>query len=196
MIESMRVKSTKAHIRETFLQILGSYEFESITIKQLAEAASVNRSTIYDHYDSLLSILGDCIYHIAGRADQQIPSSDDPNFMCNLKSVIAVSCRDIRDNCDLYLFSKRYLNKIPIDAQHIAIVKSHSDLFYKGVVEALFQIHPHLAIKSEYLERMLSCISLASIEGWRTSGFKEEPEDVADITIKAFEGIIAAFNNS
>ena len=48
--ESRRVKMTKMLLNESFLKFLAEKPLAHITIKEICEAADVNRSTYYAHY--------------------------------------------------------------------------------------------------------------------------------------------------
>lgn len=49
--------NTAVRMDEAFLELLGSKEFEYITVKELCTKAKVNRSTFYLHYESINDLL-------------------------------------------------------------------------------------------------------------------------------------------
>lgn len=65
-----RTLYTKKVIREEFLQILQSKELSKITVKEICEAADINRGTFYKHYtdpyDLFQRIEDDLIHDIMG----------------------------------------------------------------------------------------------------------------------------------
>jgi len=48
-----RYKSNSEKIESTFLSLIPKYKYENITITQICEAAGINRSTFYAHYDDI-----------------------------------------------------------------------------------------------------------------------------------------------
>ncbi|MRN53929.1 TetR family transcriptional regulator [Paenibacillus sp. LC-T2] len=52
-----RVQRTQKLIRETFRELLQNKEFEEITIKDIAQKASINRATFYNHYADKYALL-------------------------------------------------------------------------------------------------------------------------------------------
>ncbi len=53
MKESRKTRYTRQVIRESFLELLEEKPIESITVKEIAERADINRATFYAHYDNV-----------------------------------------------------------------------------------------------------------------------------------------------
>jgi len=51
--EDRRIAKTEKCIRDAFINIIGEKEISHITIKELAEAANINRKTFYMHYSCI-----------------------------------------------------------------------------------------------------------------------------------------------
>lgn len=56
--------NTAVRMDKAFLELLGSKDFEFITIKELCEKAGVNRSTFYLHYETLGDLLEESIQYM------------------------------------------------------------------------------------------------------------------------------------
>ncbi len=54
-----RVKRTKAAIRNAFVKLLSEKDINEITVKELAEAADVNRKTFYTYYKGVYQVADD-----------------------------------------------------------------------------------------------------------------------------------------
>jgi len=52
-----RLSRTENAIRDAFFSLLETYPVDKINVKKLCEAANINRSTFYDHYDDYFSFL-------------------------------------------------------------------------------------------------------------------------------------------
>ena len=61
-----RVEKTKKAVFNAFITLLRKKEFESISITEIAEAADINRVTIYKHFLDKYDLLDQCIdYHLS-----------------------------------------------------------------------------------------------------------------------------------
>ena len=60
----IRVSRTKKMIRNAFLELMTEYDFEEIRIKNIAEAAMVNRKTFYAHYENKQALYDDIVYNL------------------------------------------------------------------------------------------------------------------------------------
>ena len=56
-----RVEKTRKAIFEAFTGLLKRKNFESITVSELADAADINRVTIYKHFSDIYDVLDQCI---------------------------------------------------------------------------------------------------------------------------------------
>ena len=194
-IDSHRKQRMRAHIRATLLDLLQTNDIEQLSMKKLAEAAQVNRSTIYQYYDSLLSVLGDCISHKAGNANHRIPSPDDEDFYEQIREVVLDSLRGIKENIDLYRLVKRCGSKTG-PARHNAILQENALTFYEGVTEGLVARNGALSGYRQYLPSLLSNASGSISRKWIEGGCRETPESIADFTMSVFRGIVDSLDET
>lgn len=59
--------NTAARMDEAFLTLLAKKDFEFITVKEICEAAGVNRSTFYLHYETVGDLLEESVQYINDR---------------------------------------------------------------------------------------------------------------------------------
>ncbi len=57
MAEDSRVVRTKKAIKEGFIALLGKKEIDSITVKDIAEYANVDRKTVYNYYPGVYALI-------------------------------------------------------------------------------------------------------------------------------------------
>nr|WP_315024214.1 TetR/AcrR family transcriptional regulator [uncultured Aminipila sp.] len=57
----LRVVKNKKHIKEAFLELIQKYDYEKITVTELAEKAMINRKTFYLHYETKDALLDEII---------------------------------------------------------------------------------------------------------------------------------------
>lgn len=55
---------TAEKMDQAFLRLLEQKDFSYITVKELCQAAGVNRSTFYLHYETMADLLNECAEHI------------------------------------------------------------------------------------------------------------------------------------
>lgn len=194
--DTAQARRTKKIIRQSLVELLDVHGLDDITMGMLAEAADVNRSTIYRYYSSLFDVLGDCIYEIAGKADERIPSAATrEDFMGQVRQTVENSYRGIRDNRGLYSFMERSPKTVFCKTEHVAVVEEHSASYYRGLVDGLLDLGVHLIVPRRCLEITLGRTSGAVVQYWIESGFRETPEEMADITVRLFEKSIEALSS-
>ena len=65
--------ATAARMDEAFWALLEKKDFAYITVKEICEAAGVNRSTFYLHYETLADLLAESAQYIIDRFVQAMP---------------------------------------------------------------------------------------------------------------------------
>ncbi|MBR4050128.1 MAG: TetR/AcrR family transcriptional regulator C-terminal domain-containing protein [Clostridia bacterium] len=73
MAESRRVKMTKKMIKEAFIEICAEKPISKVSVKDVCEAADVNRSTFYAHYEDVIALR----HEIEDEVLSQIPEPDE-----------------------------------------------------------------------------------------------------------------------
>ena len=61
----LRVQRTRMNIRDAFIELRSRKPIEKITVKELAEAAFINKATFYQHYADLYDLsesMEDCLF--------------------------------------------------------------------------------------------------------------------------------------
>ncbi|MFL6426662.1 MAG: TetR/AcrR family transcriptional regulator [Acidobacteriaceae bacterium] len=56
-VRDPRIRRTRQLLQGALLQLLGSKPFDDISVQDIAEAATVNRATFYDHYTDKFALL-------------------------------------------------------------------------------------------------------------------------------------------
>src|ERR1700756_4163300 len=56
-VRDPRMRRTRQLLQGALLQLLGSKSFDDISVQDIAEAATVNRATFYDHYTDKYALL-------------------------------------------------------------------------------------------------------------------------------------------
>ncbi len=78
----LRVQRTRMNIRNAFIELRSRKPIEKITVKELAEAAFINKATFYQHYEDLYdlseSMENELIDNIIGSIPHPDTLLDDP----------------------------------------------------------------------------------------------------------------------
>ena len=73
--------ATAARMDEAFLALLDKKNFAYITVKEICEAAGVNRSTFYLHYETMADLLSESVSHMnEQRLDKTSVVLDTENY--------------------------------------------------------------------------------------------------------------------
>jgi AcrR family transcriptional regulator len=56
-VRDPRIRRTRQLLQSALMQLLGSKSFDDISVQDIAEAATVNRATFYDHYADKFALL-------------------------------------------------------------------------------------------------------------------------------------------
>lgn len=91
--------ATAARMDVAFLTLLEKKDFAYITVKEICEAAGVNRSTFYLHYETMADLLSESVSHM------------NEQFLTYMKKDSQTFVTKLRD-CpldELYLITPEYL---------------------------------------------------------------------------------------
>ncbi len=67
--------NTAERMNKAFLELLEHKNFEYITVKEICEKASVNRSTFYLHYDTIEELLAETAEYITSKFSEYFPKN-------------------------------------------------------------------------------------------------------------------------
>ena len=105
--------ATAARMDEAFLTLLEKKDFAYITVKEICEAAGVNRSTFYLHYETMADLLSESVSHM------------NEQFLTYMKGNSQTFVAKLRD-CpleELYLITSEYLTP------YLGYIEQHKRLF-------------------------------------------------------------------
>ena len=105
--------ATAARMDVAFLTLLEKKDFAYITVKEICEAAGVNRSTFYLHYETMVDLLSESVSHM------------NEQFLAYMKKDPQTFVTKLRD-CpldELYLITPEYLTP------YLGYIEQHKRLF-------------------------------------------------------------------
>ena len=105
---------------EAFLKLLETKDFTYITVKEICEAAGVNRSTFYLHYETINDLLSESVDHMTAQFRSYM-QNDTNDFFVHLQ------------NCstdELYLVTPKYLTP------YLRYIQAHKRIFRTAMENA------------------------------------------------------------
>src|SRR5580658_2553053 len=87
-----RIRRTRELLQQALDKLLESKEFEKISVQDIAEAATVNRATFYDHYNDKFALL-ECM--VGGRFHELLANRGvqfDGSCASALKAIVLAVC--------------------------------------------------------------------------------------------------------
>lgn len=112
--------ATAARMDESFLELLEKKSFAYITVKEICEAAGVNRSTFYLHYETVNDLLDESVEHM-NRQFLAHMARDTEAFVTKLRTC---------PKEELYLVTPEYL------MPYLGYIKEHKRLFRTAMENA------------------------------------------------------------
>ena len=112
--------ATAVRMDEAFLALLEKKDFAYITVKEICEAAGVNRSTFYLHYETLGDLLAESVEHM-NRQFLDYMAKDVESFVAKLRTCPIE---------ELYLVTPEYLTP------YLSYIKEHRGLFRTAMEHA------------------------------------------------------------
>ena len=97
-----RVVRTKRAIRNAFISLLSEKDLNEISVKDIADAADVDRKTVYNYYSGVYEIRNEVENEIIGLFEQGVKDMDLRNNIDNPLHVFEVLTDVINSNIDLY----------------------------------------------------------------------------------------------
>lgn len=88
----LRVQRTRRLLREAFMVLMSQKDFQSITVRDIAEQAQVHRTTFYDHFVDKYELLEDAIRESFRQALLDNALQDSPFSEVNLERLVLTTC--------------------------------------------------------------------------------------------------------
>ncbi len=107
MAEDSRVTRTKRAIKDGFISLLGKKDIDSITVKDIAEAANVDRKTVYNYYPGVYALIDEVEDDFAKTMAEHAKLMQTINIVDNPLDFIGTIKDDIINNLKRY---KDFLN--------------------------------------------------------------------------------------
>lgn len=121
-----RVKRTRLLIQNALVSLLGETEFESITVQEIAERATVNRATFYAHYEDKYDLVYSVVrgqFHLRLAAEVPDTSPVTTQTLETLCATVLAFFTDSYGHCNLDRQLGSMLEKAMNEELHVHISK-------------------------------------------------------------------------
>lgn len=162
----IRVVRTRKMIMEAFIDLSRKKEFKDITIKDITEAAMINRSTFYYHFEDIYDLLEKSLFEVLSVNLSSRPYRDselNEEMIVNIFLAITDFQKSIHNRC--------YRGYEDIIAR---IIRDQLEVIFYRVLKNQFKNDNEQTLQT--LAVMLSWGVYGASEEWRRNSEKIEPE--------------------
>lgn len=176
--EDRRVKRTKRVLRECLFNLLEEKSIDEITVKELTEAADVNRSTFYFYYNDINDMMMQIQNEIFEVFEESVMSAEGK----------FITTEDFRDYILRFLLFCKEYEKIC----KFVISNDPNNFLSKKIKKALLTKIPdsEKVFPEDEPKRYLTCFGLSAmwetVIQWMYDGMKVEPEKMAQFLSQAY----------
>ena len=164
MKRKTQIDFSKKTISEAFFKLVQKYDFDRITISQIAAEAGISRATFYRHFDSLESI---------------VAYTSDSFIQDGLKKISELESPTLKDLIKWRL-------EIAHDLRHLMDVEEHPDIknILKTVSPERLQQFSHILDFSKPYKVTFNFAGFQAVTSeWAKNGYKESVDEMSDIII-------------
>lgn len=185
MSTDTRVKVTKKMIKDSFIDLLGAYPLNKITVTQICKKAEINRVTFYKYYQDTFDLYEKII-------DELLDYSSDVMIKIyskkGLRESIEATIADVGNQIERYyiLFSDH------IDAYHQS----------KSIERCMMKISsleiPGLSIPDEQHTLLRAFLSFGGggvLAAWINNGMKQSQKEIADLIYSYIMQILKLYSD-
>lgn len=173
-----RTKKTRRLLWDGLAKLMLKHDINEITVKDLTEAADINRSTFYTHYKD--------IYDLVNSMEAELLAEFDELISCSMDDAEDVHSQILPVLKELY--GRLYEHKALVSA----FLGPHGDASFIYSLQDLLSSKITGWWKNDSYDASLSsfysafCFSgcIGIIKEWIKTGYKKKPDEMADITAK------------
>lgn len=180
-----RIRRTRLLLQQSLAKLLGTKEFEKISVQDITDAATVNRATFYDHYPDKFALLG-CM---AANRFHELLAERGVKFDGTCSSAWKAIVLGV---CD-------YLAGMGMDCERHRQMDPHVESAVVGVVRQMLldglKMHPsQSAVSPEMIATTASWAIYGGAKEWVRTPNRCPSEEVADTVVKLVSPIFGAMH--
>lgn len=171
-----RIRRTRHLLHQALSALLETKEFEKISVQDIAEAATVNRATFYDHYPDKFALL-QCM---VGERFQELLSTRHVRFDETCSSALKAVVRCVCDFCE----QQRRLQP-HMESAVIGVVRSI-------ILGGLRQHSPASEVSPEIVATTISWAIYGAVKEWWQTPNRCPAEEFSNIVVKLVSPMFSA----
>lgn len=178
-----RIKYTKKTIRHSFLSLLFDKPMGKITVKEICELADINRTTFYSHYNDVYDLMDKIEEEFYREVQDSVRYMITEDFTGIMPIEILKKFRENEELCRVMFGKygdKEFIRKMMYFAEEDSL-------------EDWKKLYPDLTEeKLEWLYGFIVNGCAGIIQKWVESGFRAEPEEMAQFMAQMFRCCVKA----
>ncbi len=180
-LQDPRVLRTRQLIMESFRELLRSRGFESISVKDIAQKATINRATFYTHYEDKYALLEETIEQaFRGMIPEDVANAKEfTGEVCD--QLILLTYRYIVDFYKICRMDSKSIAKIVDDKIKHLLQQTIENIFLKGNIHQM-EVNHHLKI--------ISAMTGSAIYGAAHCWLKDGEMDRADFLVNVVHSYV------
>jgi AcrR family transcriptional regulator len=183
-----RIRRTRLLLQQALGALLEKKDFDKISVQDIADAATVNRATFYDHYTDKFSLL-ECM--VGTRFGELLAARGvrfDGGCTSALRGMVLGVCDYLASSPGLEC--ERQLQLEPhMEAAVIAVVK-------RMILDGLHSHPSESDVSPEMLAATLSWAMFGAAKEWLRTTERRPSEEIADTVMRLLEPVFASANAS
>jgi AcrR family transcriptional regulator len=183
-----RVKYTKLALRESAINLLQRKPIEKISVKELCEAADINRSTFYAHYDSPADLLEQIERELLRDLNAYLDGYNFKEYEEESFKKIVMIFEYVAENAELCKVLLGETGNMKLQREIMTLVQYHGLRDWQGAAE-----------DEEAVEYMLSfgvSGGIGLLQKWLRGGLTRSAREVAEMVIKFTYRGLSAFGGN
>jgi len=170
---------TKRLVREAMLDLLKTKSIQKISVRELCDAAGINRTTFYNHYDDTSEVLAD----IEERFLTKLSVEEEPCAAADLEQHIARLCTRLQKNREVAIILMEN-NADPHFFDKLMTARENGSCWQQ-------LSSSYTAEETILLQNFLSNGAYAMLRCWLKEGCRQPPEQVAGLVSKTIQRGVA-----
>lgn len=171
---------TKNVIKSSFMKLLGSMPFDSITVKNIVDDCGINRNTFYYNFDDIYALVDEILHDEINRIAQEHLTHSSwrgallyaADFTLKNKSAV----------CNLHNSSKRAL----LEKYLQRVISDVVGAYVRHVAEGTMAKQEDISFVADFY----SCALVGLLNKWLDEGMKADFEAIIEKTAVMFDGNI------
>ncbi len=179
-----RIKRTKKLLREALTAMMAEKKLRNISIRELCDYADISRGTFYLHYTDISDMVG--------KIEKELFEGLEIALDKKLKKDIAIE--DVHSILidiyqDLSQHSEILVKLLGPNGDATLLNKVKDFVRDKCLHSWMLKLEENTTPASYYLNTFIVSGIVGIITEWLSSGMKETPEEIADITVQVMRGL-------